>query len=158
MTLRNLCVILAVTSIASACKGGDKTPPESTASTESDTTGFTAGPKEVTMIMKCATNNGIEASVQGWRRRVPKGDSITWRLVGANSVDSVVLVRVDTTAPWPFSDQNDIVVKRLGTVTRVRSDTASVDRTFHYAIKATCNLDGGVVDTVLIDPIMILPR
>ena len=163
MRLRNLCFIFAVGSLASACK---KSEPAATTSpagyygfggTAGDSA-FLTGP-DVAMIMRCVGDDNVMVNVVAWRRVVAKNETIKWKL-HQTGVDSVILRRVaGNTAPWPFTDTTDIVVRKGQEVTRVRTDANASDTTFRYAIKSTCKRANSTVeDTVVVDPIMILPR
>lgn len=113
---------------------------------------------EVSIDLTC--DGGIfSATVRPWRVRMSQMNgkkAIKFKLNNSShSVDSAVIDSVEG-RPWPFKTTK-FSVKKGYSVDADSADTYSgPEATYHYRISTVC-IFGGVTDTIVIDPDMILP-
>lgn len=159
MRLRHLSMFIAVASFIGACKAKDNTPPDAggssiPANTDWDIPGATA---DAGMVFRCNGPQNVSFGMNGWRKRLEKKKTIKFVLT-ASGDDYVKITKVDKSAPWPFVDSTEIVLRNGNSVERARPDLNAQDTIFHYNVVGICIRADATQDTVVIDPIMILPN
>lgn len=161
MRLRNIAVIVAVASVLGACTAADKTPPDS-AAVVADTGGTVVPPPpppayDVAITLECIGEDSVSFGIKPWLYTLPKGRSVRWGLV-SNSIADVKLASIGNSGPWPFPEAGDVVVRRGQATQRQRGSANALNKTFRYSITGSCTRPiSNRVDTIVIDPIMILP-
>lgn len=110
--------------------------------------------KSVSISFKCTTD-GATMTVSPWRVTLPtRNDQVQWDV--SNGSDSVSITAKNVNR-WPFSS-NPPYKAKYGSPAVGRGIPSSVPAgKYQYNIIGICPRAGGVVDTVVIDPDMIIP-
>lgn len=110
--------------------------------------------KSVSISFKCTTD-GATMTVSPWRVTLPtRNDQVQWDV--SNGSDSVSITAKNVNR-WPFST-NPPYKAKYGSPAVGRGIPSSVPAgKYQYNIIGICPRAGGVVDTVVIDPDMIIP-
>ena len=110
--------------------------------------------KSVSISFKCTTD-GATMTVSPWRVTLPtRNDQVQWDV--SNGSDSVSIAAKNVNR-WPFST-NPPYKAKYGSPAVGRGIPSSVPAgKYQYNIIGICPRAGGVVDTVVIDPDMIIP-
>lgn len=110
--------------------------------------------KSVSISFKCTTD-GATMTVSPWRVALPtRNDQIQWDV--SNGSDSVSIAAKNVNR-WPFST-NPPYKARYGSPAIGKGIPSSVPAgKYQYNIIGICPRAGGVVDTVVVDPDMIIP-
>ena len=114
------------------------------------------GPGQAVIRFNCDNDGGASVSVKPFRVQLPsRKGQIEWTLVGSD-VDSV-LISPKNPLRWPFTAPPPIIVKsaKSGIGKDVPDSVAA--GTYKYNVTGICVREGGVADTVIFDPDMIIP-
>jgi hypothetical protein len=115
------------------------------------------GPGMAHIHFNCGTEAGADVGVNPFRLELKdrKNGQLEWMLVGSD-VDSVWLTPKPT-SKWPFNTSPPLVVKKSANgVARGVPDTIP-GGIYQYKITGVCVRPTGEVDTVGLDPDMIIP-
>ncbi|HXV15299.1 MAG TPA: hypothetical protein VD758_00875 [Gemmatimonadaceae bacterium] len=104
----------------------------------------------------CGTEEGADIGVKPFRLKLDKRDGqLEWMLVGSD-VDSVLLTPKPTST-WPFTAPPPLVVRKSANGIAKGIPETIQPGVYKYQITGFCIRPGGVVDTVGLDPDMIIP-
>lgn len=142
MRIRHINIVLAFAVTTAACK-----PAPVTALAKNN----------VLIDLECLDDGGFTATINPWRAEFPKerGGSVKWTLGKLKKVNEADIQQT-TPATWPFTEPS--FKARPGNPAEGKNlKPGTVPGTYKYTIRAICYRDGGVQDTVVIDPDMIIP-
>jgi len=121
----------------------------------------TGMPRPVNIIFRCETTGGASVIVNPWRVQLgSRVNYIEWSLVTPGPMGSgpdSVVITPKAVAQWPFTTSFPIVVKPLKHGIAQGVPTTVPAGTYKYNITGICHVPGMPVDTVTIDPDMIIP-
>lgn len=120
-----------------------------------DTTLLRRRVREVTVHITCA-NGGVNASVWPWIVRESAGTELSWRVLEAGNVDSILIRNVSRNAPWVLDSAPPYRARRGQFAHGGRLQVAAGAWRSQYAIEFWCRNDGagepvhGVIDPDII--------
>lgn len=113
---------------------------------------------QVHVRVDCLAGDGISFSLTPWTTTVRAGDSINWNLDPGANVSEMEVITKRPGGPWPFRRKPPYKVTKNHPMGAQALDDAHNDRRYQYAVSAICFRDSSNVDTVVIDPDIIIIR
>jgi len=108
------------------------------------------------LSVDCQSSGVLTVSANPWRVALPnRGGQITWNITASSNVAEATVDSVPGFA-WPF-DSRGFKAKKNAPAHGHGVKNGLAAGTYKYTITAICNLGNGV-DTVSIDPDMIIPN
>ncbi len=155
MRLYQFAMLIVAAAVAGACRAKDNAPPDATGTAGSDFA-IPGTPADLGIVFHC-TPNDVTFRMSGWRKEFKKKETIRF-VLSAKGNDYIKITKADVDEPWPFVDSADFVLKDTKSIERTRPDIDAQDTIFHYNVVGVCLRSDGTEDTVVVDPIMILPK
>ena len=162
MRYRHLCVMLAVASVVAACKSKANPAADSTVGGSTGDTGGVVTPPpppppqyDVTITFNCEGEDSVAIGIRPYRYELRKNGKIKWGLESKQLAN--VKLKPMNGANWPFPGGSEVVVQRGVATEKTRGSGNSSAPQLHYQVTGICPRTNGA-DTIVVDPIMILPN
>ncbi|MDO8501191.1 MAG: hypothetical protein Q7S20_05070 [Gemmatimonadaceae bacterium] len=101
------------------------------------------------------TGDGVQFSLSPWRASLREGDEITWNLASDPAISSITINKKQSAWPFmtqpPYSGGHDKQPHAKG----MKANQGGKPP-FKYSVTGICTRAGGIADTVVIDPDMII--
>ena len=112
----------------------------------------------VDVRVDCLAGGGVSFSLTPWQIVVNPGDSLNWRLDQGANVSTIEIVAKGQGNQWPFRRKPPYRATKANPVGAQALDNSQTGRRYRYAVSTVCVRDSVNVDSVIIDPDIIIIR
>lgn len=113
---------------------------------------------QVHVRVDCLAGGGVSFSLTPWTIEMRAGDSINWNLDSGANVTEMEVITKRPGGAWPFRRKPPYKVTKDRPMGAQALDDAHSGRRYQYAVSAICVRGASEVDSVVIDPDIIIIR
>jgi hypothetical protein len=137
----NLAVILAAGVSVVACEPGGGS--------------MIGNDRVVDIDIECLGNDAVRFTLSPWRVTIPEHGAIVWKFGKAPNGTRAVITPTNA-ARWPFQEPSfTTVLGNPNAPGRLKADAAP--GTYKYTVTTSCDRGSGNIETIIIDPDMMIP-
>jgi hypothetical protein len=118
--------------------------------------GMVGNDRVVNIDLECLANDSVRFTLSPWRVTIPAHGAIVWKFGKAPNGTRAVIAPPANTTRWPFQQSSFTTV--LGNPNPPGTLNANAaPGTYKYTVTTSCDRGSGKIETIIIDPDMMIP-